>query len=808
MKFNLIHSQPEHAYDLVTRACYGQGVSKTNKSGAADSSVDWLTILGLKGGKSDEWARVRAEQINIVRSFAMVRLALSIMAGCVLVATLGPTASPLVLLGWFGGVAILSAVLAIPHLSNRTSTSVTASRWELHKETISLMLAAIGWTALPLTLGIGGGRDQVITVWTVATAMMGCAAFALSAVPLATASFLLILGSGLGWMMYSLGMPLIGLTALAYAVCLTAACLVNGRTIVMHRFNQLALREKTEVVSLLLREYEDSGGDWMWHTDSSRCLTHVSPRLAVALGVDPTALETKPLLQILAGDAWEAGNFTAGLRDLSEKLKNRESFSDLILPVQINGATHWWELSASPRFEEDGSFSGFRGVGSDVSEAHRSADKINRMARYDTLTGMPNRLLITETLGLALSESERWRGRCGFMMIDLDRFKAVNDTLGHPIGDRLLSQVSERLRSIMTNNELCGRLGGDEFAVVVKDANDPQRMAKVARKIIDTISQPYEIDMHTIYIGASVGTAVGPRDGRSVETLIRSADLALYRSKDVGGGAFHCYEPQLHVHAEERRVVEIALRKALEKNEFQVHYQPVVNAKTGTIESFEALLRWTNPELGSVSPVKFIPIAEEARLIGPIGEWVMRTACAEAMRWPSNIRIAVNVSAEQLHDINFVTAVISALAHTGLPPHRLELEVTESVFMREGTTAVAVLEKILDLGVRLALDDFGTGYSSLGYLSKTKFSTIKVDRSFVQGAARNAPESLAIIRAVVALAESLGMSTTAEGVETDEECRMINQLGCRKIQGYLFGRPMPAEEAQRLFPSAEDRAAA
>jgi diguanylate cyclase (GGDEF)-like protein len=417
-------------------------------------------------------------------------------------------------------------------------------------------------------------------------------------------------------------------------------------------------------------------------------------------------------------------------------------------------------------------------------------------------------LQVTEALGHAMAEADRWRTRCGFMMIDLDRFKAVNDTLGHPVGDRLLTRVAERLNSIMSDNELCGRLGGDEFAVVIKDATDHNRVSSLARKLIDTLSQPYEVDQHTLYIGASVGTAIGPRDGRAVETLIRSADLALYRSKDDGGGVFHAYEPQLHTHAEERRVVEIALRKALERDEFEVHYQPVVSAENGQIESFEALLRWTNPELGSVSPAKFIPVAEDARLIAPIGEWVLRTACKEATNWPSTVRVAVNVSAEQLTNTGFVTTVMQALTQSGLPAHRLELEVTESVFMREGATAVGVLEQILALGVRLALDDFGTGYSSLGYLSKTKFSTIKIDRSFVQGAAKNLPESIAIIRAVVALADSLGMATTAEGVETEAECQLITNLGCRKIQGYLFGRPMPSAEARRLFDDGQNRAVA
>ncbi len=776
-----------------------------NANPKPEAEAGWGIILGLTDPGTAEWSRVRAEQINMLRDFALVRLAFSVMAGCVVVATLGSSTSPVMLLGWFAAVILVSGGLALPHIGKKSSPKITATLADLHVETLSLSVAGIAWTALPFALGLSGGREQMVTVWTVATALMGCAAFAFSAAPLAAGAFVMIMGAGLAWMMYQIGLPLIALTAAAYAVALTAASLINGRTIIMHRFGRFALKEKSEVVSLLLREYEDSGGDWMWQTDAARCLTHVSPRLAIALGVETNALEAKPIVQILAGDAWDGGNFSAGLRDFAERLKNRESFSDLIVPVQIGGSTHWWELSASPRFDDDGAYAGFRGVGSDVTEQHRSADKINRMARYDTLTGMPNRLLVTETLSQALAEADRWRSRCAFMMIDLDRFKAVNDTLGHPVGDRLLTRVSERLRALMSENELCGRLGGDEFAVVIKDANDAHRIEKLARAIIDSLSAPYEIDQHTIYIGASVGSATGPRDGRAVETLIRSADLALYRSKDSGRGVYHAYEPQLHVKAEERRVLEIALRKALDKNELEVHYQPVVAAGSGGIESFEALLRWHNPELGNVSPAKFIPVAEEARLIGPIGDWVLRTACAEAMQWPTTIRIAVNVSAEQLHDSAFVTTVMQALAHSGLPPHRLELEVTESVFMREGTNAVAVLEKILALGVRLALDDFGTGYSSLGYLSKTKFSTIKVDRSFVQGAARNAPESLAIIRAVVALADSLGMSTTAEGVETEDECRIVNQLGCRKIQGFLYGRPMPAIEARKLFGDQERR---
>jgi diguanylate cyclase (GGDEF)-like protein len=434
-----------------------------------------------------------------------------------------------------------------------------------------------------------------------------------------------------------------------------------------------------------------------------------------------------------------------------------------------------------------------------VTEQRESADKIAHLARYDTLTGLPNRLMLTETMGDAMRFAEQWRTKCAFLMIDLDRFKAVNDTLGHVVGDSLLARVSARLKEIMSENEICGRLGGDEFAIVIRDASDLGRVEHVAKAVIDRLSQPYEVDHHTLYVGASVGSAVGPRDGSTVETLMRNADLALYRSKDAGGGVHCTYEPTLHADAEERRKLEFSLRRALEQNELSLNYQPVVDAQTEQVVSFEALLRWHSPEHGSVSPAKFIPLAEDTRLIVPIGEWVLREACREATRWPGHVKVAVNVSGEQLLDPHFSSTVVAALAVSGLPAARLEIEVTESIFVRDGTTARNTLEQIMALGCSVALDDFGTGYSSLGYLRKLRFSTIKVDRSFVQGAATGNPESLAIIRAVVAMAQSLEMSTTAEGVETEAELNMVRNLGATKVQGYYFGRPMVASEAGRLF---------
>ncbi len=767
------------------------------KTDSSATALSWWAILGLSEANSLELGQVRGAQITAIRRFALARLFMGVLAALGVFLTLSTGGA--MLTSWFGAAVMAIGVLALPQLRHREFPRLTATRSELHEETTGLVILGTVWACLPIFFGASGNPMDVFVIWAVLAAMMAGVSFAFSTVPLGASAFLIITGFGLSYMTWSIDIAMIDILSVIYTLALAAAALASGRTYVLHRYAQHALKEKTEVVSLLLREFEDSGGDWMWRTDPSRCMTHVSPRFAHALGMEPSQLEAKPLLQLLAGDLWEKGDLPSALRTLGEKLKNRESFSDLVVPIKVNNEHHWWEFSASPRFDDAGTFLGFHGVGSDVTAARRSADKINHMAKFDTLTGLPNRLQLSEVLSDAMDKADQWRGRTGFMMIDLDRFKAVNDTLGHPIGDRLLTVVAQRLKSIMSDNELCGRLGGDEFAVVVKEVRDQSQMERISLQIIQTLSQPYEVDEHTLYIGASIGAAVSPRDGRTAETLTRSADLALYRSKDNGGSGFTMYESHLHVHAEERRVLEIALRKALERNEMLLNYQPVVNAQTGQVESFEALLRWYNPELGHVSPAKFVPIAEDARLIRPIGEWVLRTACKEAANWPSTVKVAVNVSPEQLLDVSFVSVIVSALSQAGLAPHRLELEVTESLFMSEGTQAIAVLDRILGLGVKLSLDDFGTGYSSLGYLSKTKFSTIKVDRSFVQAAAKNVPESIAIIRAVVALANSLGMSTTAEGVETEEECIKIAQLGCKKIQGYLFGRPMPAHEAREVI---------
>ncbi|MBY0583233.1 MAG: EAL domain-containing protein [Sphingomonas sp.] len=786
-------------------------VGKQTTSQFAQPRIDVRALLGLYDpADATDWGPIRAAQLHAGRQLALFQLAANVI-GAALVVVISAHVAPLwALQSWGAIIAVVSSAAAFRRLATRDRSSTTATLSDVQRTMTDGIALGIAWAVAPIFLIPKADPAVALGLWVMLSVLMTASAIAMAGLPLATLSFLAIVGGTTCVTLYVIAGPALAAASVLFVILLMLGCFDRARALVVTRVNEIALSERDETLALLMRDTdgdsEEHSADWLWETDAARRIVRASPRFAYAVGLDPLKINQMPILQILAGDSWELGNFSSGLRELADRLKGRETFRGLTILVQVKGKQRCWELAASPRFDESGAFLGFRGVGSDVTEARASADKINRMARFDTLTGLPNRLLLNESLALAMLDAEKWGSRCAFMMIDLDRFKAVNDTLGHPVGDRLLGQVAERLSKLTTDNEIVGRLGGDEFAVVVRDASDSAYLDTLATAIIESISRPYEVDQHTLYIGASVGVAVGPRDGRTAEMLVRSADLALYRSKDAGGGTFHVYEPQLHLQAEERRVMEIALRSAVRNGEFEIHYQPVVSADSGRLTGFEALLRWNHPELGSVSPAKFIPLAEEARLIRPIGEWVLRTACAEAATWPGNVLLSVNVSAEQLSGPDFVTIVASALANSGLPARRLELEVTESVFVRESTGAVQVLERVLDLGVQLALDDFGTGYSSLGYLARTRFSTIKVDRSFVQAASKGKAEAIAIIRAVVALAQSLNIATTAEGVETESEHRMLQSLGCTKVQGYFFGRPLPVEDA-RLVIARDERSA-
>jgi len=443
----------------------------------------------------------------------------------------------------------------------------------------------------------------------------------------------------------------------------------------------------------------------------------------------------------------------------------------------------------------------------DVTERKQAEARIEHMAHHDALTDLPNRVLFHRRLGEALARVGCGGGNLAVLCIDLDQFKSVNDTLGHPIGDVLLKTVAGRLGRCLRETDMVARLGGDEFAIIMPSIDGPHDAEMVASRVVERLGQPYQVGGHEVFVGASVGIAIAPGDGEDADMLLRNADMALYRAKADGRGRLHFFEPELDRRIQLRRALELDLRKALSNSEFELYYQPLINVRTGQVSAFEALLRWQHPERGLVSPAEFIPLAEEIGLIIPLGEWVLREACAEAMTWPADVKVAVNLSPVQFKSRSLVSAVLTALAYSRLPAARLELEITESVLLGETDANLATLHQLRELGVHISMDDFGTGYSSLSYLRSFPFDKIKIDQSFVRELAER-PDCMAIIRAVAGLGKSLGIATTAEGVETLEQLERLRAEGCTEVQGYLFSPPRRASEAAKLLWANRDEVGA
>jgi diguanylate cyclase (GGDEF)-like protein len=451
----------------------------------------------------------------------------------------------------------------------------------------------------------------------------------------------------------------------------------------------------------------------------------------------------------------------------------------------------------------------------DVTERRRVEARIAHMAHHDALTDLPNRVLLRERLEAAIAERRRSGTGAWLLCLDLDHFKSVNDTLGHSAGDALLRGVAERLlragqdvvgrevsgQEVPGQGVLVARMGGDEFAILVGDDSRPEpvqaeRVRALCGALIRSLGQPFPIQGQSVRIGVSIGLARLPPDGTDPDRLLRNADLALYRAKAAGRNTHRVFEPAMEAGAQLRRALEQDLRAAFAAGALEVHYQPILGAKSGALTGFEALLRWRHPERGLIAPAEFVPLAEETGLIGPIGEWVLQQACAEAAGWPGDLRVAVNLSPLQFRDRRLAHMVARVLAEAGLAPGRLELEITETVLLVENAANLATLHRLRALGVRIALDDFGTGYSSLSYLRAFPFDRIKIDRSFVREMESN-PQAAAIVRAIIGLGTSLGIATTAEGIETEAQRARLRATACDEVQGYLFGRPMPVAEARR-----------
>ena len=561
-------------------------------------------------------------------------------------------------------------------------------------------------------------------------------------------------------------------------------------TVARWAFQQLQMNadvgSQSEGASLLLQEYEQRGVGWLWAVDSENRVTYISSRMTALLSKPASALLGHSLPALLGGHA-----------ELGKVLLDKQPFNALEMELKTPRGPRWISIAGDPIVDTAGRFEGFRGVGSDITEIRQTQERLTHLANVDVLSGLPNRGRVRQLLGDSLRAATVGNVPCAIMFLDLDGFKPVNDTFGHPKGDAVLRAVAKRLVDEVGSDGHVGRMGGDEFAIVIADGQSRKLIEQLANRIIAAIKEPYLIDQTEIRIGVSIGCAFGPIDGATVDDLILKADLALYQAKDAGRGCARYYSSELQSEQDDRVRLEADLRSAIASGQFHLAYQPLINAKTQKLVGFEALIRWNHPQRGLVPPNVFIPVAEESGLMPTIGEWVIYEACKAAASWPEPITVALNISPKQINSPALPNIVSEALSRFKLPGNRIELEVTEGVFLGDNGSTLDVLKRLRALGVGIALDDFGTGYSSIGYLNKAVFHKLKIDGSFVREAGSR-PENVVIIQSIVQLAKSFRMSITAEGVETVEDFERMRDLGCDTIQGYLFGKPLAYDRANDM----------
>ncbi|MCD2341278.1 EAL domain-containing protein [Ideonella azotifigens] len=695
--------------------------------------------------------------------------------------------------GWAGWRAWrLRGALAPASVSPRALWHATG-----HAAWLALLWSAVSALWYP---EVPVGQQLVIAM--LVCGMLGAGAFLLA--PLLPASLawlcVLALGALVGLLRQGGGSAL----TVAGMLCVYAAVVLAGVRSVARQLQARINSEREaarqgQLVSLLLRDFEEHATDVLWEIDRSGLFTHVSGRLAVLLGEPEAVLAETGLVQML-DDRHIDTEHAGGLRALRAAMARGKPFRDVLLQVKAGDSHRWWTVTAKPLLDEIGRSNGWRGVISDVTQQRLTHQRLAYLAHYDSLTGLANRVQLRERLSQALEARGDPPRRSALLCLDLDNFKSINDSLGHSVGDGVLRLVAQRLQSIVRRSDLVARLGGDEFSVLLDDVRSDEEVAQLSQRLLQVLNSPGEVRGQMVAIGASIGVALIPDHGTTIDDVLGNADLALYAAKEAGRGRCEYFAPALGERSRRVVSVEHELRQALQRGELSLDWQPWVRVDTWELLSAEALVRWQHPTLGSIPPAEFIPVAEKCGLIGEIGAWVLQRACQEAQALFGNLMISVNVSPAQMMRTGLLDDVRRALQVSGLAAERLEIEITEGIFLDDTPTAMSNLHQLKSLGVQIALDDFGTGYSSLAYLRRFPFDTLKIDRAFVRELLTH-HDARAIVRTIVELARMLGMRTVAEGVEEPAQLEVLRRAGCSSVQGYLLARPAPAEQMRRLMDS-------
>src|SRR6478672_1959280 len=756
-----------------------------------------LISARLPGGESAGLAAREAESetspLRDVQLISRAQLApffaaANIVASLIMIANLWQVIASTWLLPWAGAVAAVNlAAMQLARTQSITCVGRSGRRVPTWLLVGDIAVRAFTFLSLPLylfpTLDPG---TQVIAASVMAG--LGIGGLGLVVVPQCAMTWMVAFTVGVG------GSLVIGRHTVPFqhmmSILFTLGVSITGvMTVARWAFHQLKMNadvgSQSESASLLLQEYEQRGVGWLWQVDGENRVSYISSRMSALLGRPANQVLGHSLPSLLGGHA-----------ELGRMLLEKKPFNALEMELKTPRGVRWISIAGDPIVDTAGRFEGFRGVGSDITEIRQTQERLTHLANVDVLSGLPNRGRVRQLLGEALRQATTGNVPCAIMFLDLDGFKPVNDTFGHPKGDAVLRAVAKRLVDQVGPEGNVGRMGGDEFGIVVPDAQSRKKVEQLAERIIAAIKEPYVIDQTEIRIGVSIGCAFGPIDGATVDDLILKADLALYQAKDAGRGCARYFSSELQSVQEDRVRLESDLRGAIAARQFHLVFQPLINARTQKLVGFEALLRWNHPQRGFVPPNIFIPVAEETGLMPALGEWIIDEACRATATWPEPITVALNISPKQIQPAlpNFVS---EALGRHKVPGNRIELEVTEGVFLGDNGSTLDVLKRLRTLGVGIALDDFGTGYSSIGYLNKAIFHKLKIDGSFVREAGSR-PENVAIIQSIVQLAQSFRMTVTAEGVETAEDFERMRELGCDTIQGYLFGKPLAYDRAHQM----------
>ncbi len=751
-----------------------------------------ITIQGLRNeiaamysDLSPEMALIRGAHLNAVSRLTPFAMVANIGNG-VLVFWAFRERLPLGLWAWWGALSLVSCLALLNWWRHRHQLREAASPRAVRRATLHATVLASVWALMPLIWFPDATLQQQLLIATLLTGMLSAGGFVLSSLPMASFAYVLVYAFAALGAVWRTGDPM--MAAMAALVCVYAPMVMIGALYSWRKANAL-LRSQAEAVrqermlAILFDDFEQHAGDALWEIDAEGRLTHVSPRLSQFLRIPAGGRQDSPLLALLAtrspeGAVAMANAFAAG-----------RAFRELELTVVDGGVVRHLSVNGKPLLGADGETRGFRGVMADVTEKVVGLRMLQQLAHKDSLTSLANRFTFRDMLTEAVE-----KGRLGAVfIIDLDHFKAINDTLGHAAGDQLLKAISARLLECVGPDDLVARLGGDEFAILSFDAYQQAAAPALAERVIASLTMPVALQGRRLRVGASVGVALGLGEGATVEELMIQADTALYAAKESGRGRHAVYTAELGEKNRRRALIEAGLRHAIEHDQLALHWQPKVDVVDWRMIGVEGLMRWDHPELGRVNPAEFIAIAEQCGMIEDLGDWALREACRQAVGALAGLTVAVNVSPLQLRDGRLVDRLRALLEEFGVDPSQLELEITESVFIDDAESALALLHGLRGLGVRIALDDFGTGYSSLAYLRRFPFDTLKIDRAFVNEMVES-DEARAIIDMIAQLAVTLNMRTVCEGVETPEQLAAVQKAGRHQIQGYLICKPLPIDQ--------------